>query len=104
MRYFSDEGTSFITPLALEDRGLVLFVAAEPGGGGAELWRTDGTVAGTYRQMDALPGPLSADPSNLARLGDRLFFFAADEAHGREPWGMSLNPAPVSARGSSTAP
>ncbi|NMO14372.1 hypothetical protein HPC49_02685 [Pyxidicoccus fallax] len=103
VRYFSDEGTSFITPLALEDRGLVLFVAAEPGGG-AELWRTDGTVAGTYRQVDALPGPLSADPSNIARLGDRLFFFAADETHGREPWGMPLDPAPVTARASGKAP
>lgn len=93
MRVFEEDRTSFLTPLVIEDRGLVLFVAAEAEGG-SELWRTDGTAAGTSRWVDALPGPLSADPSNLARLGDRLFFFAADEAHGREPRGLSLDYTP----------
>ncbi|RKG88409.1 ELWxxDGT repeat protein [Corallococcus terminator] len=94
MRFFVADGTSFLAPLALEDRGLVLFSAAEPGHG-AELWRTDGTAAGTSRWVDVLPGPLSSDPSNLARLGDRLFFFAVDEAHGREPWSLSLDFTPT---------
>lgn len=90
MRILDEDQTAFITPLAIEDRGLVVFTAAEPEGG-AELWRTDGTAAGTYRWVDAAPGAISADPSNLARVGDRLFFFAVDEAHGREPWAVSLD-------------
>lgn len=113
MRVLAEDRTFFITPLAIEDRGLVLFQAADPEHG-AELWRTDGTVAGTSRWADVLPGPLSSDPSNFARVGDRLFFFAVDETHGREPWAVSLDytldvtapaltcPADVTARASGT--
>ncbi|RKG62832.1 HYR domain-containing protein [Corallococcus sp. CA054B] len=94
VRFFVEDETSFLAPLAIEDRGIVLFSAAEPGHG-AELWRTDGTAAGTSRWVDVLPGPLSSDPSNLARLGGRLFFFAMDETHGREPWSLSLDFTPA---------
>lgn len=46
---------------------------------GVELWRTDGTGAGTYRVGDLYPGPKSSDPSHLTAVGGSLFFYARDE-------------------------
>ena len=43
---------------------------------GAELWRTDGTPAGTAMVADLAPGPDSSSPASLTRLGDQLVFFA----------------------------
>ncbi|MFP2927253.1 ELWxxDGT repeat protein [Pyxidicoccus sp. 3LG] len=74
----------FVQLLGVEDRGLVLFSGVDAAGG-AELWQTDGTVAGTFRRIDVVPGPSSSDPNSLARVGDRLFFMAGDTANGREP-------------------
>jgi ELWxxDGT repeat protein len=56
-----------------ELNGLLLF--ASPAG----LWRSDGTEAGTF-----LLKPFYFQP--LARLGDKLFFIAADQDHGSEVW------------------
>ncbi|QRN97715.1 hypothetical protein JRI60_01105 [Archangium violaceum] len=70
--------------LGLEERGLALFTGVDEAGG-AELWRTDGTVAGTFRMLDLVPGPDSSEPDSFARVGDRLFFMAGDKAYGREP-------------------
>ncbi|WP_257461647.1 ELWxxDGT repeat protein [Archangium lipolyticum] len=70
--------------LGLEDRGLALFSGVDEAGG-AELWRTDGTVAGTFRMLDVVPGSGSSEPDSFAHVGDRLFFMAGDKAYGREP-------------------
>ena len=43
---------------------------------GAELWRTDGTPAGTTMVADLAPGSASSSPASLTRLGDQLVFFA----------------------------
>ncbi|OJH35074.1 hypothetical protein BON30_40900 [Cystobacter ferrugineus] len=75
---------SLVDIFGLEDQGLALFTGVDMAGG-AELWRTDGTVAGTFRMLDLVPGPDSSEPHSFARLGDRLFFMAGDKAHGREP-------------------
>ncbi|MCP3141933.1 ELWxxDGT repeat protein [Pyxidicoccus xibeiensis] len=70
--------------LGVEDRGVALFPGVDAAGG-AELWQTDGTVAGTFRRVDLVPGPGSSDPNSMARVGDRLFFMAGDTVNGREP-------------------
>jgi ELWxxDGT repeat protein len=52
---------------------------------GVELWRSDGTVAGTGIVKDIHPtGPSS--PNNLAALGSTLYFSANDGALGFELW------------------
>lgn len=43
---------------------------------GNELWRTDGTVQGTWRVADIMPGTLGSAPSNLSSCGDKLYFVA----------------------------
>ncbi len=59
---------------------------------GLELWRTDGSIAGTGLFKDiAVPGPGSPGssesyPSALTVAGNQLFFSAADVDHGDELW------------------
>lgn len=51
-----------------------------------ELWRTDGSEAGTLQVSDICPGSCSADPFYLYPQGNRVFFSADDGMHGRELW------------------
>lgn len=53
---------------------------------GAELWRSDGTAAGSFVLKDANPGAASSNPSNLTPAGRFLFFIATDADHGTELW------------------
>ena len=65
--------------------GDVLFGASD-GIAGEELWRSDGTVAGTVQVADLRPGPLSSEPRWLTARGPRVVFSADDGVHGRELW------------------
>lgn len=65
--------------------GALFFVAWEPGHG-AELWRTDGTTAGTVLVSDINPGTASSRISGLTAVNGRLFFAATDGEHGVELW------------------
>ena len=67
-----------------------ILLAAEPGGIGIELWRSDGTAAGTALQMDINAGGGDSDPNNFARLGGTVFFRAGDGVNGVELWAMHL--------------
>ncbi len=49
-----------------------------------ELWRSDGTEAGTVRVKDL--GPESSLSTSKALLGNTLFFVLSDPAHGTELW------------------
>jgi ELWxxDGT repeat protein len=53
---------------------------------GVELWKSDGTAAGTVQVADILPGAGSSNPHQLTPAGDRLYFVADDGVHGDEPW------------------
>ena len=53
---------------------------------GAELWKTDGTAAGTKLVKDIFPGPNGSSPYGLNAVGCTLFFFAYDGIHGTELW------------------
>jgi ELWxxDGT repeat protein len=60
-----------------------------PGGhapGGVELWKSDGTEAGTVRVKDILPGEFSSNPTILTNVNGTLFFVANDGSRGRELW------------------
>lgn len=54
--------------------GDAVFFAAQDEASGTELWRTDGTPAGTRLVKDVVPGPDHADPRELTGFADRLFF------------------------------
>lgn len=67
--------------------GEIWFVAADASGSGVQLWKTDGTTAGT--QLAAPQTWLAA--GLLTPAGGRLFFFAEDAATGRELWTTDLS-------------
>jgi ELWxxDGT repeat protein len=54
---------------------------------GQELWRTDGTAAGTRLVADIIPGPVGSMPDELVVLNGTLFFAAyGPDFSGQELW------------------
>lgn len=53
---------------------------------GLELWRSDGTVAGTTLVVDLFPGGTGSRPLALTALGGRLHFSATAPNSGTELW------------------
>jgi len=53
---------------------------------GIELWKTDGTPAGTGLVKDIRFGSITSNPSDLTLVGDILFFLAEDGVNGRALW------------------
>ena len=68
--------------------GLMFLSGSEIGslGGDKELWRSDGTPAGTWRVKDINPGSLASYPENLVAVGLTLYFSAYDATHGTRLW------------------
>ncbi|MCP3162000.1 HYR domain-containing protein [Myxococcus qinghaiensis] len=68
--------------------GDALFFAGADSQGGRELWRTDGTEAGTVRVADLMPGIDSSHPNALLLASPEgpLVFTALGPATGRELW------------------
>jgi ELWxxDGT repeat protein len=77
-------GDSF--PYHLTNVNGTLFFTANDGTHGDELWRSDGTAAGTVLVRDINPGNASSSPSNLTNVNDMLFFTAVDGASGDQLW------------------
>ena len=79
-------GSGGSIPFELTVLGNIIIFTASGGGAGRELWRTDGTTAGTSRVLDIRPGGKSSKPRGLVRVGDKVFFSANDGLHGQELW------------------
>src|SRR5262249_1844409 len=64
--------------------------AANDGVNGVELWKSDGTSAGTVMVKEIASGPYgtyaSSYPRSLSNVAGTLFFTADDGIHGRELW------------------
>jgi ELWxxDGT repeat protein len=78
--FYQDDGTE----LAYAN-GLVFFMASD-GVTGYELWKSDGTAAGTRCVKDAVPGENGAYPLFLKGVGNHLYFTAYDAEYGLELW------------------
>ncbi len=110
-----DIATTGVNTLAMDPTELteldgVLYSFADDGIDGRELWRTDGTEAGTWRVRDICPGQCSASfAAEIVVFQGQLYFEADDGVHGRELWrtdgtaaGTSLAVDVVPGEGSST--
>jgi len=72
-------------PLSLTDVGGTVFFFADDGTHDLELWKSNGTEAGTVMVKDINPDDYSG-PDWLTNVGGTLFFSANDRIHGRELW------------------
>src|SRR5262249_34955493 len=89
LSFFGAPNSSF--PSNLTAVGNTLFFSATDGVNGTELWKSDGTTAGTVLVKDINPGPADALPfvsnsGDFTAVGNTLFFPAADGVHGTELW------------------
>ena len=73
-------------PAGVTDVGGTAFFAAANGGVGRELYRSDGTPAGTVLVKDVNPGPDGSDPSSLINVNGTLFFIATLAPGRKELW------------------
>src|SRR6185295_3047231 len=81
----SEYGSSFSRD-AFVAIGRTVFFPASDGINGFELWRSDGTAAGTRLVADICPGSCTSFPRGFAVVGARVFFVADDGFHGSELW------------------
>lgn len=73
-------------PSDLTDVGGTLFFSASDDAHGQELWRSDGSTAGTVLVKDVHPGSYDSSAEELVGVGDVVFFRARDGVHGQELW------------------
>jgi ELWxxDGT repeat protein len=85
-----------------ELNGILYFAASEspdPLPLRRELWRTDGTPAGTYQVTDLFPGGLGSNPTEITAAGDRIYFLANDGVNPRSLYSyVPLPPAAETTR------
>jgi ELWxxDGT repeat protein len=75
-----------VTPSNLTNVGGTLFFSAADGVHGPELWKSDGTDAGTVMVKDIQPGPAGSAPGWLTEMNGVAYFTADDGTHGRQLW------------------
>jgi ELWxxDGT repeat protein len=71
---------------------VLFFVATDAAAQDSELWKSDGTTAGTVRVADINPTG-SSGASELTDVNGTLFFRATDGSTGRELWKSDGTPA-----------
>ncbi|MFO0846725.1 MAG: ELWxxDGT repeat protein, partial [Gemmataceae bacterium] len=79
-------GSGSSSPTQLTAVGRTLYFVATTPSTGEELFRSDGTAAGTRLVADITPGPGGSLPRNLTNVNGVLFFTAQDADHGVELW------------------
>jgi ELWxxDGT repeat protein/VCBS repeat-containing protein len=79
-------GTGASAPADFVQMGSVAFFTADNGTAGRELWRTDGTAAGTSMVRDIRSGSSGSGIKNLINVNGTLYFVADDGTNGAELW------------------
>ena len=73
-------------PWSLTNVNGTLFFTANDGSTGKELWKTDGTSAGTMLVRDIQPGSDGSSSNSLVNVDGTLLFVANDGSTGEELW------------------
>ncbi len=73
-------------PSRLTNVNGTLFFRDSSGGTGYELWKSDGTAAGTMLVKDISAGSTSSNPSYFTNVNGVLYFRAEDGSNGEELW------------------
>lgn len=82
---FPGNGSSYPTSLFAWNGNL--YFSADDGVNGKELWKSNGTTAGTVMVSDILPGPGHSEPVGFSGLGGSIVLFMADNGTlGYELW------------------
>jgi ELWxxDGT repeat protein len=58
---------------------------------GCEVWKTDGSTAGTVRITDICPGQCGSQPAALTLIGSTVYLSADDGQRGEELWKVDIN-------------
>ena len=74
------------SPSYLTEMDGILYFQADDGKHGRELWRSNGTEAGTYMVKDIYAGSEDCNADNLFDKNGILYFSADDGMHGQELW------------------
>ena len=74
------------SPQNLVAAGNHLYFTATDSAHGRELWRSDGTAAGTQMVADINPGTADAGVAGITAANGRIYFSADDGTHGPELW------------------
>lgn len=74
------------TPMGFTDVNGILFFRADDGVHGFELWKSNGTEAGTIMVKDINAGPNESFPLDLINVNGTVYFLANDGVHGEELW------------------
>ncbi len=73
-------------PSEMVQLGSYFYFGASDGVVGAELWRSDGTLAGTTLFKDIWPGDGGGSPQGLMVMNGIIYFRASDGENGTELW------------------
>src|SRR5207245_1961410 len=79
-------GATSSNPVQLTAVGSNLFFVANNGVSGNELWKSNGTAAGTILVRDINPGSPISYPRYLTNVNGALFFAATNGKNGGELW------------------
>ena len=82
---WAGEWTGTLSLQKIAGAGKVLVVASDAVTG-FELYRTDGTSAGTQLFFNFAAGPQSPQIGGVSTIGTRLFMTVDDGVNGNEPW------------------
>src|SRR5262249_59482779 len=84
----ADGRPGVIAPQRLVDVGGIAYFSATTTGAGSELWRSDGTEAGTTLVKDINPGAGGSGPTTPVPVHQALLVFSAPQPPpGPEAWG-----------------
>src|SRR3954447_14710878 len=79
-------GTLGSSPGQITAVGDTIFFAARDNDHGRELWKSDGTAAGTALVKDVRAGAGGSYPEYLTEFQGKLYFVANNGTNGRELW------------------